>query len=238
MTATRAIKGASPKSQIVAVLFSTSDVQRATRMRRLPDLFELRLDALYRDLPLVERLLPKLAAKFILTARHPAEGGLNKLSASKRSELFLRFLPQAAYIDIELRSVKNLQPVLAEAEKRAVKLILSVHDFRRPPTADRLNQWARAAQAWSADILKIVTRTQTREEFEELMKFFERTRSRMALCAMGVGAHGRESRICFAAHASALNYVHLGNAQVEGQLSLDQMRRVQFKRFAREQNAG
>lgn len=207
-------------------------------MRRLPDLFELRLDALYRDLPHVERLLPKLAAPLIITARHPAEGGLNKLYAPKRRELFLRFLPQAAYIDVELRSVKNLQSVLAEAGKRRVKLILSVHDFRRPPTAGRLNQWARAAQAGSADILKVVTRTQTREEFEELVNFFARTRSRMALCAMGVGTHGRESRIYFGEHASALNYVHLGNAQVEGQLSLDQMRRVQFKRFAREQNAG
>jgi 3-dehydroquinate dehydratase-1 len=223
MTAARAIKGTTP--QIVAVLSSVLDLQQATRMRRLPDLFELRLDALYRDLPMIEHVLARLSAPLIITARHPLEGGLNKLSVSRRRELLRRFLPRATCIDVELRSVAQLRPILAAAGERKIKRIISVHDLRRAPAANRLDQWAREAESLAADVFKIVIRTETAEQFEELAKFYQRTRTRMEVSAMGVGKFGRASRIYFATHGSGLNYVHLGSPRLEGQLSLQQMRR-------------
>lgn len=201
-------------------------------MRRSPDLFELRLDALYRHLPTAEQILARLSAPLVITARHPAEGGLNNLSASRRSALLRRFLPDAACIDVELRSAAQLQPILAAAGERKIKRIISVHDLHRAPVAHRLDQWARDAESLAADVFKIVTRTEKPEELEELVNFFQRTRSRMEVSAMGAGKFGRASRIYFGAHGSALNYVHLGNARLEGQLSLQQMRRC-MKRVAR-----
>ncbi len=156
---------------------------------------------------------PRLSAPLIITARHPAEGGLNNLSASRRRALLQRFLPRSACVDVELRSAAQLRPILAAAGERKIKRIISVHDFHRAPSADRLDQWARDAESLGADIFKIVTRTETAEELAELVKFFQRTRSRMKVSAMGVGKFGRASRIYFAAHGSALNYVHLGNSQ-------------------------
>ena len=145
MITSRAFIGASP--QIVAVLASLPDLQRATRMRRLPDFFELRLDALHRELPTIEQILARLSAPLIITARHPAEGGLNNLSASRRRALLKRFLPRAACVDVELRSAAQLRPILAAARERKVKRIISVHDFHRAPSADRLDQWAREAES-------------------------------------------------------------------------------------------
>ena len=194
-------------------------------MRRLPDFFELRLDSLHRDLPAIEQLLVRLSAPLIIAARHPAEGGLNNLSASHRRSLLKRFLPHSAAVDVELRSAAQLRPILADARERRIKRIISVHDFHRAPDAKRLDQWARDAESLGADIFKIVARTKTAEELAEFVKFFQRTRKRMKISAMGAGEFGRASRIYFAAHGSALNYVHLGNPGLVGQPSLQQMRR-------------
>jgi 3-dehydroquinate dehydratase-1 len=223
MTAGRAIKGTNP--QMVAVISSLPDLQQAARMRRLPELFELRLDALYRELPGIDRILARLSAPLIITARHPAEGGRNNLSVSSRRTLLGRFLEHAAYIDVELRSAIHFRPILAAAQERKIKRIISVHDLRRAPVANQLDQWAREAKSLGADVFKIVTRTETAEELGELAKFFQRTRTRMKVSAMGVGKFGRASRIYFATHGSGLNYAYLGTPHLEGQLSLQQLRR-------------
>jgi len=223
MTAIEAIKGATPR--IVVVLASLRDFQRATKLRRLPDFFELRLDALSPELPAIESALGKLRAPLIITARHPAEGGVNHLTASQRRELLRRFLPAATYVDLELRSATELQFAFVRVREQKIKLIISVHDFRRPPVADRLESWAHDAAALVPDVFKIVSRTQTGDELKELVKFFHGARGRLRISAMGVGKFGRASRIYFAAHGSALNYVHLGSSELEGQLSLQQMRR-------------
>lgn len=192
-------------------------------MRRLPDFFELRLDALGSDLSAVERILARLSAPLILTARHPAEGGLNNLSASDRCALLTRFLPYAAYVDVELRSAAQLRPILVAAEDRAIKRIISVHDLRRTPTLHRMEYLARSARALAADIFKIATRTDVAEDCARLAAFFEREKIRMNVSAMGLGKLGRISRISLARRGSVLNYAHLGNACVEGQLSLKEM---------------
>jgi 3-dehydroquinate dehydratase-1 len=66
----------------------------------------------------------------IVTVRHPLEGGAGALSAQKRRELFEKFLPHAAFVDVELRSVKELASVLNAARQNGVKIILSHHDFK------------------------------------------------------------------------------------------------------------
>jgi len=90
--------------QIVGVIFTRTDLRRALRMRNPPNLFELRLDALFAKSEEVRDAIVDLRAPLIITARHPREGGSNHLSAQKRRALLLRFLPHAAYVDIELRS--------------------------------------------------------------------------------------------------------------------------------------
>ena len=70
------------RPRIVGVIASRADLERAVRMRRPPDLFELRLDRLAGMADQVENMLPKLRTPLIITARHPHEGGAGKLSAA------------------------------------------------------------------------------------------------------------------------------------------------------------
>ncbi len=68
----------------------------------------------------LEAKLPELEAKLplILTVRHPGEGGAGSLDLERRRELFERFLPHAALVDVELRSAVELEGVLASAHSK------------------------------------------------------------------------------------------------------------------------
>jgi 3-dehydroquinate dehydratase-1 len=212
--------------RIVGVIFTRADLQRALRMRNTPDLFELRLDALSARSEEVEAAIGNLRAPIIVTARHPREGGSNRLSARKRQALLLRFLPHAAYVDIELRSTGGFAAILEEARTNRIRTIVSFHDFTGTPSRSRLDEIAGNARSLGADLLKIVTRTDTSVQLARLLDFFQAERLKTNIAAMGIGRLGRISRLKLARGPSALNYGHLGHPQAEGQLSIAQLRRI------------
>jgi 3-dehydroquinate dehydratase len=76
-----------------------------------------------------------------------------------------------------------------------------------------------------ADVLKIVTRTDTPVQLARLLNFFQRKRREMKIAAMGIGHLGRLSRLKLV-RRSVLTYGHLGKPQAEGQLSIAQLRRI------------
>ncbi len=197
---------------------------RATQMRQPPDLFELRLDALHHDLQQVKTAIGQLQAPIIITARHSAEGGHNALSAKERLELLLRFLPEAGYVDVELRSAAELNLILREAERRRIGRIISFHDFSQTPSVGKLAKLAHAASTLGADIFKVATRTNTHDDLDRLIEFFTLSGQHMAIGAMGMGKFGRRARRQLMQLGSVLNYAPLGSSQVDGQLSLREMR--------------
>jgi 3-dehydroquinate dehydratase I len=215
---------ASPK--IVGVIFSPADLQRALAMRNPPDLFELRLDGLVHVIDTVKKTIAKLRAPFIATARHPREGGANRLSSRQRGALLLEFLPQAAYVDVELRSAPVLRDVLRKARTDHVRTIISVHDLKGTPSTARLDKLASAVRSLGPDIVKAATRTDTIAQVNRLLDFFERESKRTKIAAMGIGELGKACRVELFRRGCPLNYVPIGRPQVAGQLSIAQLRRI------------
>ena len=223
-------KAAGCTPQVVAVISNFAELSRAKRLRQPPDLFELRLDGLSEALRELDRSIGRLRAPLILTARHPAEGAQQRLPRRHRAELLLRFLPRATYVDVELRSLAELAEVIAEAGRRQVRRIVSVHDLRRTPSVDAMLRLGARATAASPDVFKLVTRVDTPAGVDRLLTAFEILRTSFPVSAMGVGRFGRESRVELFARGSVLNYAHLGGGQVEGQLSLPELRRLAHPR--------
>jgi 3-dehydroquinate dehydratase I len=215
---------ASPK--IVGVIFSATDLQRALTMRNPPDLFELRLDGLVHVIDTVRKAIAKLPAPFIATARHPLEGGANRLSSRRRGALLLEFLPQGAYVDVEIRSVRFLREVLRKARVAGVRTIISVHDLNGTPSAARLDQLASEIRSLGPDVAKFATRTDTISQMTTLLDFYARQSKQTKMAVMGIGKLGRRSRLLLAKRGCALNYAHLGSPHAAGQLSISESRRA------------
>jgi 3-dehydroquinate dehydratase I len=217
------------RPRVVGVIASHADLERAVRMRRPPDLFELRLDRLAGMADQVERALPKLRAPLIITARDPHEGGGRKLRLRHRRDLLARFLNHAVYMDVELRSAPALRSLLKLAENRNVRRIISLHNFKSTPSARILVAKAREARSHGADIFKVATRTDTPMELGRLLEFMTNSRLDLALAVMGIGKLGAISRVLLAHAGSVLIYASVGAATgVEGQLSLEQLRSLGF----------
>jgi 3-dehydroquinate dehydratase-1 len=219
------------RPRIVGVIASRDDLEQALRMRRPPDLFELRLDRFAGVVGRVETKLPKLRAPLIITARHPNEGGSGRLSLRQRRALLSRFLTHADYLDVELRSARALRALLAIAKTKNVRQIISFHDFKSTPSARSLVAKAHNAKALRADIFKVATRTDTPTELGRLLEFITNNRANVRLAVMGIGKLGAISRVLLARAGSVLIYASLGPAtDVEGQLSLEQLRALGFGR--------
>jgi 3-dehydroquinate dehydratase-1 len=214
---------------VVGVIASRADLERAARMRRPPDLFELRLDRLAGMADEVENVSPKLRAPLIITARHPHEGGARKLRLRHRRDLLARFLNHAVYIDVELRSAPALRSLLKLAENKNVRRIISLHNFKSTPSARILAAKAREAKSQGADIFKVATRTDTPAELGRLLEFITKNRVDVRLAVMGIGRLGAISRVLLARAGSVLIYASVGAVtDVEGQLSLEQLRTLGF----------
>ena len=214
---------------LVGVICSPADLRNALELPTPPDFFEVRLDAMAPRLEALGDDIGKLAAPLILTVRHPAEGGRNRLSLRDRRALFFRFLARATYVDVELRSVRHLAPLVRKARARAVGIIISFHDLKGTPTLARLEKVVCAANSLGADVLKIATRTDNLEQLTRLREVLLRHRHRGRITVLGIGRLGRRSRSEFAALGCALAYGHLGKSGVAGQPSLEELRRMPAK---------
>jgi len=212
------------RHRVVGVITSPADLDFALRMGKPPDIFELRLDRLVRAIDRLENEISKLRVPLIITARHPIEGGANRLSAPQRHNLLARFLSRARYIDVELRSALVFRSLLRMARKQNVRRIISVHCLRSTPSPNQLREKARAAKMYGADIFKLATRTDTPAQLTRLIDFVAAKERGVAVSAMGIGKLGAASRVLLACCGSALIYVSLGRSDIEGQISLEQLR--------------
>ena len=226
------------RPRVVGVIMSQTDLDLAIRMRERPDLFELRLDHLVRPPSVaaaaggatdivgeLEEKVSRLRAPLIVTARHPQEGGANRLNLRQRRDLLSRFLPHARYIDIELRSAAGLHSLCKLARKKNVRRIISFHDLKTTPDLGDLQVKARRAKSLGADIFKIATRTDTPAQLARLLDFITKKDVDLAVSAMGIGKLGAISRVLLAYRGSALVYGSVSGAgDIEGQMSLEQLR--------------
>ena len=201
--------------QVVGTIHSEGSLRRALRLKAgSVDLLELRVDCFSAEPRALLRAVPRLEFPLIVTVRHPAEGGVGHLELSKRRALFLEFLPCASIIDVELRSVEKLQPILALARERGIKVLVSNHHFHSTPTAQRLAQLAKSARGAGADIFKLAALASTPADLANLLSLFP---GRLPISVMGMGALGKVSRLLFAQAGSVLNYGYLDQPNASGQ---------------------
>jgi len=202
---------------VVGTIHSDVCIKQARALRsEAVDLLELRVDH-FASQP--ERLLEfarNTAVPLIVTVRAHDEGGAAPLSTGARRDLFMRFLPHAKFIDLELAAMRSLHPIVEAARERKTKIIVSHHDFHATPSSTRLASILRRARQSGSDITKIATQTTALTDLIALLLLFSRSRPG-PLSVMAMGPWGKAGRLLLARAGSILNYGYIGQPQVPGQ---------------------
>jgi 3-dehydroquinate dehydratase-1 len=73
-------------------------------------------------------------------------------------------------------------------------------------------------------MFKVATRTDTPVQLKRLIDFAAAREGTIAVSAMGIGRLGAASRLLLACSGSPFVYVSLGRSDIEGQMSLEQLR--------------
>lgn len=215
----------SKEPQTVAPVCSAADLASLASIDLADtcDCIELRLDQLVPHLDAIAPAIAPLGIPVIATARHPAEGGADDLAAAQRSELYERFSPLVSWIDVEIRSLAELEATVASAQANGTGLIASFHDFEKCPPIDQLREQIGVARSRGADIVKIAVHLDRMSDLfslAELPQEFEGTR----LSLMGMGPLGKLSRLVLAKAGSVLNYGYLTEANAPGQWPASQLK--------------
>jgi 3-dehydroquinate dehydratase-1 len=182
------------------------------------NLFEIRLDCLGKGLGEFSACAENFSKPLLVTARHPSEGGANRLANTQRRLLLRLYLPVAAAVDVELRSVEPMRDLLDEAGRHGVLKVISYHNFRTTPGLPVLQQIVRRARTAGADIPKIATHLRGPNDLATLLRLQSTMGGKKGpLAVMGMGPLGKISRLMLAAAGSRLNYGYFDRPQVHGQ---------------------
>ncbi len=204
--------GAVSQPESLARLFALPMDQRLQQC----DIVELRLDLLELDTDELRDALPQLGIPVLLTARHPAEGGQGDLDAASRAAMIEPLLDLAALVDIELRSVREMQSVISKARQFGVAVLGSFHDFTGTPGDEVLAGAVAAGTSAGLDAVKFATFLNSPDDLIRLMRLAAQ-KHRLPLSVMGMGSLGRVSRIALAKLGSVLNYGFIGESNAPGQ---------------------
>jgi 3-dehydroquinate dehydratase-1 len=206
------------RSSVVGSISATSSLHRLNEFATLAqaDLLELRLDHFPAAVADLCAQAPGLELPLLVTARCPAEGGKNDLTAAQRMELLRALLPHAAVIDIEISSLQEMAALVEEVKQSSVILVASFHDFHGTPTLAELQRLQEQALAAGADAVKFATTLTGPHDLATLVELLGQP-DHPPLCLMGMGPLGKVSRLTLAQIGSIFNYGYLDAATVPGQ---------------------
>ena len=200
--------------RVVGSFGNGTDLQdvTASAVKGSCDLAEIRLDLLIgSNLQVESTLWSHLAGiPLLFTARRAEEGGAQALDAAARMDLLRVALDQAAWVDIEVASIREMGGLLAELAERAIPWIASYHDFEKLPDTDVLEHAAKQAKLAGAAVFKAAAKLASPADVARLAGF-QLADHGLPVATMGMGPLAPVSRLLCAQCGSVLNYGYLGN---------------------------
>jgi 3-dehydroquinate dehydratase-1 len=213
---------------VLGTIITVAGLRRLARISGPANAAEVRVDALLAvQVPAekIELALKKRKLPVLLTLRIPAEGGHRPWKVQERRELFLRLLPHVEAIDVELATMRAMQPVLEAARGAGKTVILSAHAIARPASAAQIAKWTGQFKPGSDTILKIAAQIKSWRDLQQLAALLI-NHPEWSIAAMGLGPHAAQSRSVLTALGSCLVYGYLDRPAAPGQPSAAQVRKM------------
>lgn len=222
---------------IVGVVGSMDDALKVQDSHTSIDVVELRLDCLVEPDRAVE-IVQRSGKPIIITARDASEGGnASDWTIDDRAALYLKYMPIASFVDIEVFKMMSLGSVMDEAKARDIGIIASFHHWGSPmPTPESFHHVGIAATAAGADILKLAIQVHSYEDLlylavtvldlpQQILQSSRGLRTSIPTATMAMGIDwGKFSRILFGKSGTTLVYGHLGNPKVMDQGHVSEIR--------------
>lgn len=185
--------------------------QTAVGVRLCCDIVEIRLDLLLAETGRIDSADWSHLRGFplLFTARCADEGGAGSLDAGSRAALLMETLDDASLVDIEVASISEMAPLVAELGRRRIPWVASYHDFSKLPDSATLRQAEMLAVEAGAAVFKAAALLESPRDLAVLAEF-QLARHDIRVSTMGMGALAPVSRLLCGQGGSVLNYGYLG----------------------------
>jgi len=191
-----------------------------------PDIIEYRAD-LNDDIDAIKSHLKILSAEpalpLLFTLRDKSEGGSFSGTDEQRNEIYSWALDFVDAIDIESSLAKPACEIIKSARLRNILVVLSYHNFDKTPENILLEKIIHECFEQKADIAKIATMCDSKEEAEQLISMAIKYSN---IAAVGMGKYGRVTRITAPSFGSVFTYAFTDNKEslIPGQLTVEELR--------------
>jgi 3-dehydroquinate dehydratase-1 len=209
----------------VGTVSTRKGLRGLTAVRIDSDLIEVRVDSLRASGMEVREIKEKLANRkhpVLLTLRTMVEGGEYPWKSTERILVFEELLPFADAVDLEIKNMRYVKPLLQTARDTNKTIILSAHSLERKLTSGKAERLVESFRSYRVDIYKMASLARTREDLmvlvEVLMKY---PQLRLGIMATGPMAH--VSRTVLPALGSKLVYGYIDEPAAPGQPSIKEV---------------
>lgn len=200
------------------------------------DIVEIWLDSI-KDLRLAELFFEKaeLNIPFLMVNKARFEGGDFMGTPRERIQFLKEALERGAeYVDVAFRTHEKELKILIEAKEKSSRnqkshLILSYHNFKITPSLKKLKEIVKQSIRKGADIVKLATFVRQPEENIILFEATAWARAKgIPIITMGMGQHGKMSRVVCPLLGSAMVYAPLkhGEKTAPGQMTREEIQDI------------
>ena len=213
----------------IPILAKSNDIvlEKMVRAEALADLLEIRLDVM-KSFNLEEIIRAK-TRPLMITYRSKKEGGWGSLAHETQYRYLVDAIASGAdYVDVEYgMPLEYRRSLLRNRDK--TKIILSKHIRSGTPPQEELIELCSKMAASGADIVKIVTRANAREDNLRAINLIPYARKLgVEMIAFCMGPLGRISRLASPLVGGYLTFcsLELGDESADGQLPAGEMRSI------------
>lgn len=199
------------------------------------DVLEWRIDAWQELTTLTREILDKVVRMskrpIIFTWRTEMEGGLKTYQKDQYTVLYQNAIEAGvAAIDIEVALVNEQHVLITQAQRNAVVVIGSRHDWTYP---SNLNLKMHTLNDFPIDVLKYAVMVENQDQAQTLLEAARElsNQTEKPLIAMAMGSVGSYTRLVGFSYGSQLTFAQMNTVSAPGQLSIAEVRQY-FERNA------
>lgn len=207
---------------MICVALQESNVSKCLQILQSVELAEIRIDLAKLSETDVKKIFSESSAKLIATCRPDNYSDKDRLVLLKAA-----ISSGAAYVDIEIESDPKFTKELVNfANVHNTLVIISYHNYKKTPNATNLASIVKSCFTAGADIAKIATMVNYKNDISRLLSIYNTNRE---VVILGMGQLGKITRVVAPFLGSPFTFAALdeASATAPGQITAEKLKAIQ-----------